>query len=210
MPRGQGTITLHAVQMHKQRLFLHKQFLNLNVKIRQHVNVRHVLGKHTGAVRMLWAEHAEVQVPWLSQHRGVIHRHPTCGIYLKQGSIVTLRIFTDSWFLAWTARPTLMFSSLYFDKGGSVQSSNSNWRGGARTGQAEPWNFEQGGCSCYGVSGRIQRTVIKAVDKENVFVVSPFCLKKVERLNFKNWKKDNKDALLKPRLWWRRSFQMHG
>lgn len=50
MPRGQGTITLHAVQIHKQRLFLHKQFLNLNVKIRQHVNVRHVLGKHKGAV----------------------------------------------------------------------------------------------------------------------------------------------------------------
>lgn len=53
VPRGQGTITLHTVQMHKQRLFLHKQFLNLNVKIRQHVNVRNVLGKHKGAVRML-------------------------------------------------------------------------------------------------------------------------------------------------------------
>lgn len=53
VPRGQGTIVLHAVQMHKQRLLLHKQFLNLNVEIRQHVNVRNVLGKHKGAVRML-------------------------------------------------------------------------------------------------------------------------------------------------------------
>lgn len=179
MPRGQGTIALHAVQMHKQRLFLHKQFLNLNVKIRQHVNVRNVLGKHKGAVRMLWAkEHAEVQVPWLSQHRGVIHRHPTWRMYLKQGSIVTLRIFTESWFPAWTARPALLFSSLHFDKGISVQRSNSNLRGGARMGHAEPWNLEQGGCSCYGASGRIQRTEIKAVNEENIFVVLPFCLKR--------------------------------
>lgn len=53
VPRGQGTIILHRTQMHKQKLLLRKQFLNLNVKIRQHVNVRNVLGKHKGAVRML-------------------------------------------------------------------------------------------------------------------------------------------------------------
>lgn len=115
VPRGQGTIILHIVQMHKQRLLLHKRFLNLNVKIRQRVNVRNVLGKHKGAVRMLWAKkHAEVQVPWLSQHRWMIHRHQTWRIYLKEGSIVILRIFTDRLFPAWSARQTLVFCSLHF------------------------------------------------------------------------------------------------
>lgn len=70
VPRGQGTIILHTLQMHKQSLLLRKQFLNLNVKIRQRINVRNVLGKHMGAVRMLRArERAEVQVPRLSQHQ---------------------------------------------------------------------------------------------------------------------------------------------
>lgn len=46
VPRGQGTIILHTVEMQKQRLLLHKQFLNLNVKVRQRVSVRNVLGKH--------------------------------------------------------------------------------------------------------------------------------------------------------------------
>lgn len=159
MPRGQGTIMLRAVQKHKQRLLLHKQFLNLNVKIRQHVNVRNVLGKHKGALRMLWAkEHAEVQVPWLSQHRWMIHRHQTWRIYLKEGSIVILRIFTDSLFPAWSARQTLLFSSLHFGSWVSLWSSGSNLRGRARTGDAEPWNWQLVGCSWYGSSGRRKNT----------------------------------------------------
>lgn len=101
VPRGRGTTTLHTVRMHKQRLLLHKQFLNLNVKIRQHLHGRNVLGKHRGAVRMLWAkERVEVQVPGLSLHRWMIHRHQTWRLRLKEGSTVTPRIFTDSLFPA--------------------------------------------------------------------------------------------------------------
>lgn len=118
VPRGQGTIILHTLQMHKQSLLLCKQFLNWNVKIRQRINVRNVLGKHMGAVRMLGAqERAGVQVPWLSQHQWMIHRHQTWRIYLKEGSLVALRIFTDNLFPASSARQTLIFSSLHFDNG---------------------------------------------------------------------------------------------
>lgn len=121
VPGGQGTIILHTVQVHKPRLLLHKQFLNLNVKIRQHVNIRNVLGKHKEAASMLWAkEHAEGQVPWLSQHRWMIHRHWTWRICLKEGSIVTLRIFTDTLFPTWSARQTVLSSSLHFDNWISV------------------------------------------------------------------------------------------
>lgn len=111
VPRGQGTIILHTVQMHKQILLLHKQFINLNGKIRQHVNVKKVLGKHEGAVRKLWAkECAEVRVPRLSQHHWMIHRYQTWRIYLKEGSTVTRRVIADNLFPASSARQTLIFS----------------------------------------------------------------------------------------------------
>lgn len=121
VPRGQGTIMLHTVQMHKQILLLHKQFINLNGKIRWHINVRRVLGKHEGAVRKLWAkECAEVWVPWLSQHHWMIHRYQTWRIYLKEGSTVTRRVIADNLFPASSARQTLIFSSLLSDNRLSV------------------------------------------------------------------------------------------
>lgn len=121
VPRGQGTVKLHTVWMHKQILLLHKQFINLNGKIRRHVNVRKVLGKCEGAVRKLWAkECAEVWVPRLSQHHWMIHRYQTCRIYLKEGSTVTRRVIADNLFPVSSARQTLVFSSLLSDNRLSV------------------------------------------------------------------------------------------
>lgn len=120
-PRGQGTVKLHTVWMHKQILLLHKQFIHLNGKIRWHVNVRKVLGKREGAVRKLWAkECAEVWVPRLSQHHWMIHRYQTCRIYLKEGSTVTRRVIADNLFPVSSARQTLVFSSLLSDNRLSV------------------------------------------------------------------------------------------
>lgn len=155
MPKGQGTIILHKVQMQKQKLLLHIQFLHLNVEIRQRVSIRNVLGKHW----VLWEccePKNKFKYPAYLRIR-VIHGHPTWRVYLKEGNIVTLRIFTDSLFPAWSARQTLVFSSLYFENN-AVQSSGSDLRGRARIDHTEPRNGEQVGCSLYGSSGRRKNT----------------------------------------------------